>query len=117
MSSLARLVETTLSLAEVATTDATEKVSLDQADKYSVEVTATVGDSIAHLQGSNVQEPGTAADSLDWTELDSDSIAEDASTIFEVPDASYRWTRIMLENDDIVDVSADCLFLVIGDAV
>lgn len=114
MSSLARLVETTLTLTDVVTSEATDAVSLDQADKFSCEVTATTGDSIAHFQGSNVQVPSTDAD---WTDMDEQSIAEDASFMFEQTFVSYRWARVLLENDDIVDVSADCRFLVIGDAV
>lgn len=115
MSSLARLVEETLTLTDVAVSEATEAVDLNGADKFSIEVTATTGDSIAHLEVSNTS--AVSDDDADWTEIDSASIAEDASHIFEQPYSSYRWARIVLENDDMVDVSADCRVLVLGDAV
>jgi hypothetical protein len=109
VSSLARLIEKTIEIAEVATTSSTDAISLDQAEKFSIQVEATVGDSIAHLEGSN--------DGENWDEIDSFSIAEGESDMFEGPNVSYRWARITLENDDIVDVSASCLVLVIGDSI
>jgi len=109
MSSLARIVETDLPLADVSAEEATDAVDLNGADKFSVQVVATVGDSIAHLEGSNNED--------DWTEIDSESIAEGASHVFEQPNVAYRWARILLENDDMVDVSASNLFLVIGDPI
>lgn len=115
MSSLARIIETTLSVLEVSDQDPTEAVSLNGADKYSVQVSARVGDSIAHLEGSNTS--AASAVDADWTEIASASIAEGASHMFEQPNVAYRWARVSIENDDSGDVSADCLFLVIGDAV
>ncbi len=111
MSSLARLIETTIEIAEVApaASSSTEAISLDQADKFSIQVVATIGDSIAHFEGSD--------DGDNWTEIDNDSVAEGDSVMFEQPNVSYRWARITLENDDAVDVSADCLVLVIGDSI
>ncbi len=114
MSSLARLVETTLTFTDVAVSEASSAIDLNGSDKFSIEVTATTGDSIAHLEVSNTS--AASADDADWTEIDDESIAEDASAIFERPNSSYRWARIVLENDDMVDVSADCRVLVIGDA-
>lgn len=109
MARFARLIETNLPLEEVAASESTEAFSLTEADKFSVQVVATVGDSIAHLEGSN--------DGDNWTEIDSESIAEGDSHVFEQPNVDYRWGRITLENDDIVDVSADNFVLVIGDAI
>lgn len=103
----ARIIEQTLSLAEVATTDSTAAVSLNGASKFSIQVNATVGDSIAHFEVSN--------DGETWTELGDASIAEGAADMLERADSDYRWARVTIENDDVVDVSADCLFLVIGD--
>jgi hypothetical protein len=108
MSSLARIIEKSLPFEEVATEASSESIDLNGADKFSIQVIATVGDSIAHLEGSNNDE--------DWTEVDSGSIAEAASIMFEQEDVAYRYARITLENDDSVDVSANCLVLVIGDA-
>lgn len=105
----ARLIEQTISLVDVATTESTATIDLDQADKYSVQVTATALASIAHFEASN--------DGTNWTELDDASLAEDETTVFEQPNVAYRYARVTLENDDMDDVSADCLFLVIGDAV
>ena len=105
----ARLIEQTEQLLEVATTDSIPAVDLNLASKYSIQVVATVGDSIAHLEGSN--------DGINWTEIDDASIAEGANHIFEQPNVAYRYGRITLENDDSVDVSADCLILVIGDSI
>jgi hypothetical protein len=106
----ARLIEKTIQILAVPTSgsSSTTAVDLNGADKFSIQVVATVGDSIAHLEGSN--------DGSNWTEVDNVSIAAGASDIFEQADVDYRWARITLENDDVVDVSADCLVLVIGDA-
>lgn len=109
MSSLARLIETTLSVAEVTASESTTAVDLNGADKFSCQVVATVGDCIANLEASNNGE--------DWTELQDESIAEGATFIFEQPNVSYRYARITIEKDDVVDVSADNHFLVIGDAI
>ena len=105
----ARLIEKTVSLVDVATTESTAAVDLNGADKYSVQVVAVALDSIAHLEGSN--------NGTNWTEIDDQSIAEGDSYLFEQPNVDYRYARVTIENDDISDVSADCLFLVIGDAV
>ena len=105
----ARLIEKTISLVDVATEESTDAIDLDQADKYSVQVTATALDSIAHFEASN--------DGTNWTELDDVSLAEGDTTVFEQPNVDYRYARVTIENDDMDDVSADCLFLVIGDAV
>jgi hypothetical protein len=112
----ARLIEKTISVEEVPTSESasTEKISLNGANKFSIQVVATIGDSIAHLEGSNVEQPSS---DVDWTEIDNESIAEGANHIFEQPNVSYRWARITIENDDAVDVSADCVVLVIGDAL
>eukprot|EP00919_Chromeraceae_sp_WS-2016_P053631 GHVR01127324.1.p1 GENE.GHVR01127324.1~~GHVR01127324.1.p1 ORF type:complete len:118 (-),score=7.64 GHVR01127324.1:245-598(-) len=117
MSSLARIIETNLALDSIATSDSgsTDPVSLDGADKYSVEITAIDGDIVAHLEASN--SVATPDSDTVWTEIDSVDIAADASDMFEVSDASYRWVRITIENDDVSDVGADNRFLVIGDAV
>lgn len=106
----ARIIEETIQILEVATSESasTDAISLNGAEKFSIQVVATVGDSIAHLEGSN--------DGTNWTEIDNFSIAEGESDMFEQADSDYRWARITLENDDAVDVSADCLVLVIGDA-
>ncbi len=111
MSSLARLIETEILITDVPTSESlsTEAISLNWADKFSIQVTATAGDSIAHLEVSNNGE--------DWTDIDSFSIAEDESDMFEVASPDYRWARITLENDDVDVVSASCLVLVIGDAM
>lgn len=105
----ARLVEKTVSLVEVATTESTPAIDLNGADKYSVQVVAVALDSIAHLEGSN--------DGENWTEIDDQSVAEGESYLFEQPNVDYRYARVTIENDDSGDVSADCLFLVIGDAI
>ncbi len=115
MSSLARLVETTLTLTDVAASEATEAIDLNGADKFSIEVTATTGDSIAHLEVSNTS--AASSDDADWTEIDDESIAEGESAMFEQPNSPFRWARVVIENDDAVEVSADCLVLVTGDAV
>lgn len=106
----ARIIEKTLAIEEVPTSESapSDAVDLNGADKFSIQVVATVGDSIAHLEGSN--------DGENWTEIDDEAVAEGASVMFEQPDCDYRYARINLENDDAVDVSADCLVLVIGDA-
>ncbi len=114
-SRFARLIETNLPLAEVAATSSTEAVSLNGADKFSVQVVATVGDSIAHLEGSNSIYPPT--DDTEWTEIDDATIAEGATHIFEQPNVAYRWARITSENNDTGDVSSDNFFLVLGDAI
>lgn len=105
----ARIIETTLQIIEVPTSESasTDAIDLNGAEKFSIQVLATVGDSIAHLEGSN--------DGENWTEIDDFSIAEDESDMFEQADSDFRWARITLENDDAVDVSADCFVLVIGD--
>ncbi len=107
----ARLIEKNVPIEAVATSDSgsTDGISLTGADKYSVQVTATIGASIAHLEGSN--------DNENWTEVDSKSLAAAATHVFEQPNVAYRWARIRLENNDVVDVSSDNYFLVIGDAV
>lgn len=104
-----RIIEETIQVLEVPTSESasTDAISLNGAEKFSIQVLATVGDSIAHLEASN--------DGINWTEIDDVSIAEGASDMFEQPDCDYRWARITLENDDAVDVSADCFVLVIGD--
>lgn len=106
----ARIIEETISVLEVPTSESasTEAIDLNGAEKFSIQVLATVGDSIAHLEASN--------DQVNWTEIDDFSIAEGASDMFEQPDCDYRWARITVENDDAVDVSAECFVLVIGDA-
>lgn len=108
-SQFARLIERTIALQEVETSESTEAIDLAGADKFSIQVVATVGDSIAHLECSN--------NGINFVEVDDQSIAEGASHIFEQPDVAYRYARITLENDDSVDVSANNLVLVIGDAV
>lgn len=105
----ARLIEQTVSLVEVATTEPTPAIDLNGADKYSVQVTAVALASIAHFEASN--------NGVNWTEVDDTSLAEGESVIFEQENVDYRYARVTIENDDISDVSADCLFLVIGDAV
>ncbi len=107
----ARLIEKNYPIEAVATSNSgsTDAVSLSGADKFSIQVVATIGASIAHLEGSN--------DGETWAEIDSQSLAEGASHIFEQPNVDYRWARITLENNDSVDVSADNFVLVIGDAV
>jgi len=109
MSSLARIIETTLSVAEVNTTESTDAVYLNWADKFSVQVVATVGACIANLEASN--------NGTDWVEISDESIAESASFIFEVPNVSYLYSRVTIAKDDVVDVSADCKYLVIGDSI
>lgn len=106
----ARIIEETISILAVPTSDvsSTDPIDLNGAEKFSIQVLATIGDSIAHLEVSN--------DKVNWTEVDNFSIAEGASDIFEQADSDCRWARITLENDDVVDVSADCFVLVIGDA-
>jgi hypothetical protein len=105
----ARIIEKTISVEEVATSssDVTGAIDLNGAEKFSIQVVATVGDCIANLQGSN--------DGSNWTELDTTSIAEGASDMFEQADCDYRWAQVEIENNDVVDVSADCVVLVIGD--
>lgn len=112
MSSLARLIETTLAIEEVAPSGSgnSSTIDLNWADKFSVQVVATVGDSIAQLKGSN--------DGVTWRQIGSDApIAEGESCMFEQPNVAYRYAHITLVNDDAVDVSADCLVLVIGDSI
>ncbi len=109
MSSLARLIEAPGLLQLVDTTQSTDPISLEGADKFSIQVTAIVGNSIAHLEGSN--------DGVTWTEVDNFTINEGQSDIFEQPNCSYLEARITLENNDIADVAAELLILVIGDAL
>lgn len=109
MSSLARIIEKTVLLEEVSTTESTESFDLNGADKFSIQVQATVGDSISHLESSN--------DGETWTEEDDASIAEGDGYMFEVPNVSYRYVRLTLEKDDSVDVSASISILVEGDAI
>jgi Tol biopolymer transport system component len=114
-SQYARLVEETILVETVSATSYTDAIDLNGADKFSVEVTATVGDSIASLEGSNSIEPPD--DDTVWTEIDSFSIAEGESDMFNQPNVAYRWARVAIENDDIVDVDASCEVLVIGPAI
>lgn len=114
MSSLARIIEKTQSFLEVAASEAGAPISLAGAEKYSIQVEATVGDSIFHLEVSN--SIGMPVSDDEWTEKDDATVAEGASAMFEVPQSTTRWARIVVENNDAVDVSAQCLILVIGDA-
>ncbi len=111
----ARIVETTITFTDVVTEDSSAVIDLNKADRFSIEVTADTGDSIATLEASNSIYPPD--DNTVWTDMDAVSVAEGASDFFEVPDVSYRWVRVTLTNDDIVDVSATCLVLVIGSPI
>lgn len=111
MNRFSRLIETNLQILEVPTSESasTDAISLNGANKFSIQVVATVGDSVANLEGSN--------DGVNWTEIQDESIAEGYSYIFEQPNVAYRWARVTLANDDAVEVSADNYVLVIGDAL
>lgn len=104
----ARIIEKD-ALSTVATSESIPSVDLNKASKFSIQVVAVVGDCIAHLEGSN--------DNVTFTELDSGSVAEGASVMFEQPNCAYRYARITIENDDVVDVSADSVILVMGDSI
>lgn len=103
-----RIIEETLSvLSPVGETVSTDPIDLNGAEKFSIQVVALDGDLVAHFEGSN--------DQTNWTEIDNVSIASGASDMFEQDNADYRWARVSIENDDIADLNADCLVLVIGD--
>ncbi len=103
-----RIIETTLAvLSPDGETASTDPIDLNGAEKFSVQVVALDGDLVAHLEGSN--------DQINWTEIDNVSIASGASDMFEQPDVDYRWARMSIENNDVADLNANCLVLVIGD--
>ena len=101
-----RLQEFTATLSAVATSDSIDPVDLNYCSKYSVQCMATIGASISHLEASN--------DKANWTEIDNASISESGMHMFEEIDVDYRYMRIRLENNDIVDVSGSFEILVIG---
>ncbi len=104
-----RIIEETIEVLDVATSASasTAAIDLNWAEKFSIQVLATSGASVAHLEASN--------NKSNWTEIDNFSLAEGASNMFEQPDSDYRWARITIENNDVAPVSADCFVLVIGD--
>lgn len=81
-------------------------IDLAGANRFSIQVIATVGSSIANLEVSS--------NSTNWTQIDSFSLSSGQTNIFVRTSCDYRYARVTIENNDVISVSARCLVLAIG---
>ena len=108
MALLSRIIEQTIELEEIPVSEemATDAISLEGADKWSVQVSAVGSGCIATVQGSN--------DGVNWTQVGSLNPGDGEAEMFEGANVSYKYGRVSVENDGVDVITITNKFLVIG---